>query len=290
MAATLDKVYFSRSPWAKRLAKALADLSASGRGGAFTRGHVGVIRELLEDRDAGPRAVINIGADALLEFLRTGRYKNIYEKPIVGGESRTPTPERRQVDGWLELEKPAETYFAAVALGGAGVRFYGEYCMVLHPANVPGGTRLFDRDSYDLLLPPLAGRSDAGTRRLVATLRGTWDTDLVDMLLLKMLPRLPETHHLITSGQVSNLVMTDQEFVEVHLQGAIARNHIEEVRQLPEEAAVEASISQRRTAHQPPSLVELLWLSRRREVAQELAAHQLPYRLATSGGKGYQWA
>lgn len=290
MAVALDKVYFARTSWTKRLTKAIAELRDTGGSGPFMKGHIGVMRQLLEDKDAGPRVVINIGADALLKFLGSGQYKNLYDKPVVGADTKSPTPERIQVDKWLDLADPAKTYFGAVAMGGAGVRFYGEYCMVLSQAKVPPQTRIFDRDSYDLLQPPLVGRSDESMKRLVGSLRGTWGTDLVDMLLLKMLPRLPGTRHLITSGQVSSLVMTDQEFVEVHLEGDIRTDDIEEVRQLPEEAAVEASIAQRYAAHQPPSLVELLWLAQRRLVAEKLGDAKLPYRLATSGGKGYQWA
>jgi len=285
----LDAQYFGRASWTRRLGCALKDLKSDGRAGPFVGSHVGVIRQLLTDPDAGPRVVINIGAEALLNFLATGCYKNLYEHPVVGGRRREPTPERIQVDKWLSLPGAHRFYFAAVALGGAGVRFYGEYCMVLRPERIPPDTRIFDRDSYDLLQPPLSGRGDDAMQRLAGCLRGTWQADLVDMLLMKMLPRLPSTRHLITSGQVSGLVMTDQEFVEVHLEGPIQPSDIEQVTQLPDEPAMEASIAQRQAGRQAPSAVELLWLKRRREVAESLAMAKVPHGLATQGGRGYQW-
>lgn len=285
----LDAIYFGAKSWARRVTDALARRKAEGQPAAFFTGHLAVMRQLLSDVDAGPRMVVNIGADAMLAFLASGDYKNIYERPVVGGSARTPTPERKAVDSWLALPNPSAFYFGAVALGGAGVRFYGEYCMVIRSSRVAPDTRIFDRDSYDLLLPPLAGRSATRTRRIVESLRGRWGTDLVEMLVLKSMPRLPATHHVITSGHVSGLVMSDQEFIEVHLQGKIALSDIEEVRQLPEEAAIEASILNRRRGRQAPTLVEVRWAAQRRKALRQLAKKGVPHHLTTLNGKGYQW-
>jgi hypothetical protein len=286
----LDPVYFGRRPWSRRVKDALARWQGADSAASFLAGHLAVIRQLLTHSESGPRMVVNIGADALLSFLRSGDYRNIYEEPVVGGKRRTPTGERRKVDAWLALPDPADFYFGAVALGGAGVRFYGEYCMVIRPSRVAADTRLFDRDSYDLLQPPFAGHGETRMSRIVAALRGRWDADLVDMLIMKMLPRLPATQHLITSGNVADLVTSDQEFVEVHLQGKIAPDHIEEIRQRPEEAAIEADILNRRQSRQAPTLVEIRWVAQRRKVLRRLASQALPYRLVTLHGKGYQWA
>jgi hypothetical protein len=286
---TLDSLYFSTRAWRSRLKDALSRWKTKGSVEPFLRGHLAVIRKLLLDADTGPRMVINIGADALLSFLATGLYKNIYERPVVGGAPRTPTSERLQVDAWLALPDPAAFYFGAIALGGAGVRYYGEYCMAIRRSSIPADTRLFDRDSYDLLEAPLTGGSPARMLRIVKALRGTWSADLVDMLILKMLPRLPETHHLITSGSVSALVMNDQEFVEVHLPRRIDLQDIEEIRQLPHESSIEASIIGRRRGRLAPTLVEIRWLAQRRKVLRGLAHESLAYRLVTMDGKGYQW-
>lgn len=286
----LDPDYFCTRSWARRLKDSLSRLQGDRRSVPFLDGHVRVVRNLLLDGDGGPRVVVNIGADALLSFLAADDYKNIYANPVVGGKRLEPTVERKRVDALLALPGAANFHFGAVALGGAGVRFYGEYCMVLRPSRVSNDTRLFDRDSYDLLQPPLAGFGATRTRRIVDSLSGRWGTDLVDMLLMKMMPRLPATQHLITAGTVSSLVMSDQEFVEVHLHGKIAGRDLEEVRQLPEEAAIEASIVNRRRGRESPTLVEIHWVAQRRKVLRRLAQVSVPYRMTTLYGKGNQWA
>jgi hypothetical protein len=88
----LDAQYFGRASWTRRLGCALRDLKTDGRAGPFIGSHVGVIRQLLTDPDAGPRVVINIGAEALLNFLETGSYRNLYEHPVVGGRPPLPPP------------------------------------------------------------------------------------------------------------------------------------------------------------------------------------------------------
>ena len=101
---------------------------------------------------------------------------------------------------------------------------------------------------------------------------------------------MPPTQHLITIGNVSGLVMSDQEFVEVHLHGKVGLAHIEEIRQRPEEAAIELSILGRRRARQSPTLVEIHWVAQRQRVLRSLARKGLGVRVASLHGKGYQWS
>jgi hypothetical protein len=143
--------YFDKDKtWKQRLDSWLA-----GKSQSFQPANRLAITKSLADPETGLRMVVNIPADALLSFLRAGKYLNIYENPVVGGKPRTPSPKRQEVDGWLGLEgHPREYYFGAVAAGGTGIRFYGEYCMVLRRDAVPPDTRIFDRNSYDLAYPP----------------------------------------------------------------------------------------------------------------------------------------
>jgi hypothetical protein len=277
---TLDPVYFGPRSWAQRIGDWIKLARATGRATPFLQDNLGIIRQILGQRETGPRMVVNIGADELLSFLETDDYKNIYENPVVGGRRRAPSKERVEVDGLLGLGNARRCYFGAVALDGSGVRFYGEYCMVIKPARVEArNTGTFDRDSYDLLQSPLSGRSPTRTRRIVAALRGVWDVDLVDMLIMKMLPELPAAQHLITVGNLSDLVLSDQEFVEVHLEGKIAVADVEEIRQSSNDAVVEATIRDRRRSGQSPTLVEMHWMAQRRRVAARLAKRAVRQRV-----------
>ena len=281
----LDPAYFNPAVWQARVS---AWLSNSANSDAFIDGNVRLVRQIMEHPESGLRVVVNISAHALLSFLAERRYRNLYESPVIGGQRRTPSPERLQVDQLLGLGANAgEYYFGAVALGGTGVRFYGEYCMVLKDAAVDGNTQILDRDSYDLLLPPLSDQPS--TPALVALIRGNWRSDVVDMLTLKLLPELRGTNRLITTGTVSEMILHDQEFVEVHKHGGIYPDSIEEIRQSPDEAAMEARIRARGQDGLPPSAVELRWLHRRDEVVRALEAEGIHYRMVTLHGRGYQW-
>jgi hypothetical protein len=288
-ARPLDAVHFSLRPWEWRAKEWVRRAQADKQHKPFLEGNVALIREILSDPDIGIRMVVNIGPDALLSFLRSGSYRNIYERPAIGGEPRQPDPERITVDGLLGIDAP-NTYFGALALEGAGVRYYGAYCMVIDRNAVDGETRLFDRDSYDLLVPPLAGRSPPRTRRIVESLKGRWATDAVDMLVMKMLPRLPASQHLITVGNVSRLVMNDQEFVEVHREAPIGIGQLEEIRHSSDDAAVEAWIRSRARQSQAPSLVEMLWVSSREAVSRELERVGVPERVVSGRHGGEPWA
>jgi hypothetical protein len=288
--AALDAVHFSTRPWHWRVAEWLRRARADGGPVPFLDGNVATIRAMLSDAAGGLRMVVNIGPHALRSFLRSGRYLNVYEKATVGGAPPGDVPpERIEVDTLLGIDAP-RTWFGALAFGGAGVRYYGCYCMAMQPERMPPATGLFDRDSYELLAPPLAGRSPARLRLVVRALRGAWHADAVEMLLLKLLPRLPRgQQHLLTVGHVSRLVLSDQEFVEVHRPAPITRADLAEVRQSAADMALEADIRARSRRGHTPGLVELQWLESRDRVADELRSRGIRARIAAHPGQGEPW-
>ncbi len=273
--------------WKERVEQWLQREKEDGNANPFLEGNVQIIRQIMEHPETGLRVVINISSDALLSFLADGRYRNLYEEPVIGGKRRTPSPDRVKVDSLLGFGAQArDTYFGAVALGGTGVRFYGEYCMVLAPDQIPPDTRLFDRDSYDLLMAPLSGLD---SKKLVSQLGGTWAKDVIDMLVLKLLPELRYANRLITTGTVSELTLHDQEFVEVHRPGTITPKLLEEVRQSPDEVALESRIINRSQEGFPLTAVELRWCQQRERVIRALEDWGIRYRIVTLHGRGYQW-
>jgi hypothetical protein len=280
---SLDPAYFSSDTWAQRVQNWLSGATAN----PFLDGNMRIIRQIMSHAESGLRVVINISAEALLSFLARRHYHNLYEEPVIGGKRRTPSQERLDVDRLLGFGNRArDFYFGAAALGGTGVRFYGEYCMTLKPSEIPDNTQIFDRDSYDLLLPPLSDAPDVSA--VAAQLRGSWQ-ERIDMLVRKLLPELRGSNQLITTGTVSEMILHDQEFVEVHKQGAIAPQSIEEVRQSPDEIAIEARIQARSNVGFAPNAVELRWLQQRRSVIEALQREGILCRVVTLHGRGYQW-
>ena len=275
-----DPTYFSAQSWADRVDRWETD----NQGSVFSGGNVAVIRQMLSDPETGLRMVVNITADALRSFLSEGRYRNLYDSPLVGGSARQPSPERVKVDSRFGLGP--NVYFGALALGGTGVRFYGEYCMVIKLDRVPADTRLFDRDSYDILSEPL--NELKLTDEQLKSLGGTWRDDAVDMALRRVLSEVTHNVRLVTSGTVSERLLRDQEYIEVHLDGTFTPTDLEEVRLSPDDAA-EFAIAERERQGLHTTLVEHIWRQRRADVIQDLAKAKLPVRVVTLHGRGYQW-
>jgi hypothetical protein len=280
----LDPAYFSSDSWHNRVQNWLGNHADD----PFLGSNISLIRQIMEHPESGLRMVVNISATALLSFLAAGRYKNLYEQPIIGGVTRTVSKEREKVDDLLGFgARPDNYYFGAAALGGTGVRFYGEYCMVLKGEEVDVETQILDRDSYDLVLPPLS--DDSSPAPVASKLLGKWGPDAIDMLTLKILPELQGANRLVTTGTVSEMILHDQDFVEVHKRGEILTSSVEEVRQSPDEVAMESRVIARGSAGYPPTALETLWLQRRDQVVQALEREGIHYRMVTLHGRGYQW-
>jgi len=290
MASTFDPAYFSAQPWMSRVQTWRAGGPATN---VFAAGNRAVIEHALADEESGLRVVVNIGVYALLQLVPDGRYLNLYERPVIGEERPEPTGERVTVDQLVEVDGP-NVYFGAPALGGVGVRFYGEYCIVLDLESVDPDPVLFDRDSYDVLLDPI--QQD---RAIIAMLRGRWSIDIQPMVLMKVLPELDHDARLTTTGTVSDLVLRDEEFIEVHLRPkqdanseecqSFNRTNIEEIRESPEEAAVSTRLRERDADGLRVTELEHEWLLRREQVARVINASDLRFRVVTQHGRGYQW-
>jgi hypothetical protein len=85
------------------------------------------------------------------------------------------------------------------------------------------------------------------------------------------------------------MILYNQDFVEIHRQGNFDPFALEEVRQSPDEIAMEARVQARGAAGHPPTAVELLWLERRDSVVRALEREGIQYRIVTLHGRGYQW-
>lgn len=282
-----DPIYFSESlDWDARVAAWLEKQDDQ-----FGLGNKVVVERTIEDEDAGLRVVVNIGGYALEQLLENSAYLNIYERPVIGGVKREPTDERMQVDKAFGLDE--DVYFGAVALGGTGVRYYGEFCLVLDPKIIHPKTQLVDRDSYDILMDPIRGRQGTFIKRLI----GSWDADRHAMVLLKVLPEVTNDLRLMTAGTVSDLILKDQEFIEVHLRpdrderskGGFGPENVTEVRESPDEVAVATRLRERDSDGLRLTLIESELLRRREKIMRSLNRSNIPTRVVTQNGRGYQW-
>ena len=274
--AALDQQYFSSDPWRTRLQGWLKNAKAG-----FVSANAQSIERILADPRTSVRVVINMRPDALITFLGEGRYRNIYELQEIG--ARVVNPNRRDADA--KVGTGPDHYFGAAAMGGVGIRYYGEYCIVLKPAFAAHDTQVFDRDSYDLLFPPLDNLAPAE----VDCLKGSWSKDITAMILLRVLPELDHDRQIVTSGTVIELALRDQEFIEVHLAQEIRPGDVDQIVESPETAAMEARILERQRNGLPKHMHELEWVRRRNQVVQSLEHRGIRHRVVTQHGRGFQW-
>jgi len=272
--------------WSQRLLDWLND-GGRAQQSPFIEANRLAIAGCLKHQESGLRMVVNISGDALLEFVRSGSYGNIYSNPVIAGKRRTPSETRKHVDTLLGFSNPGNIFYGAAAMGGTGVRFYGEYCMVLKPDRVSGTTQVFDRNSYDLVVPPLSSEPDLGA--VAKNRQGRWTADIVDMLVLKVLPPLAQSTRLITLGSVSDAILHDEDFLEVHREGTFHPSDLEEIRETPEDQAIHSHIIEDVQDGGLATIEELIWVYRRIRVADSLRSQDVRTRVVSSAGRGSRW-
>lgn len=241
----------------------------------------------------GAHAVINIGAHALLRVLRGQRYKNAYLLAKEAGTTSyavigaTPASgveaERKTVDAAFGLNPPEEYFFAAVSLEGAGVRYYGEYCMELRNPPPPS-TQIVDRDTYEVLFEPLASLNRAS---LVKALTGLWGPDLCPMAALKISHVLDRSDRITTNVVQARAILNGEEYLEIHLRvppdpalgAGIGIDKIAGVRQDARDVAAAERIDTVFASGVRPRTEEILFSLRRRSVERAFAEEGLRTRI-----------
>ena len=258
----------------------------------FTKINVRRFRDALADLSCGPRMAVNIGSYALLCFLRDGAYLNRYDKqpPVparalerVGGPGEDTDERRERVDGWIAPPGHGgnEIYFGAAALESAGVRLYGEYCLVI--TSTDAGTQILDRDSYELDLPPLRGLSPS---LLVQALSGSWGQHLTPMAILKVRGDVENVERLVTEERLTNGLLFGEEFIEVHRIGNFGPSDVFEVRQCHVEVAEHERLGAAFDHGVLPTIEELVWLGRRARIDAALTLASLGTRVVGAAAVG----
>src|SRR4029077_1199623 len=115
------------------------------------------------------------------------------------------------------------------------------------------------------------------------------------MTQMKVLPELDHQRNVVTTGTVSELVLKDQEYIEIHLhparasddenlpgiKGGFGRDAIEELRESPDEVALATRLRERSDDGLLLTDIEYEWLLRRECVTRTVAAAKLPARVVT---------
>jgi hypothetical protein len=248
----------------------------------------------------GARVAINIAAVHVPSFCNppagTKAYKNTYDlekTPLIGDlPAGTKPPARTVVDTVLSqiTETPApDIYFGAVELNGTGIRFYGDVCMILNADAVGADPVVLSSNSYDLIRPPI---TPPGQEAEVSTLlpqatkmAGRWQQDKQDMVALKTLDQRAGTDRRLTTGQISDAVLNDEDYLEVLKIDSFDSSHLQEVRLSAADVAAETQIGERLRLGQCPPLTELQWRKHRRAALAALRKRGVSSRVVTTAGR-----
>ena len=181
---------------------------------------------------------------------------------------------REIVDEALPLNGASykDLYFGAVELNGSGIRFYGDICLVLKAGAVPANTIILDRNSFDLIRPPIRERIKNGAhrRREAMALAGCWKDDLGAMAGLMVFENLGFRKRLLTTGQISAAVRSDEDYIEVLKIGSFSGSDLQEARFSAEDAACDALTGDRIGGRPTPRLEALMLRHRHQRADEEL--------------------
>jgi hypothetical protein len=258
--------------------------------------------------EAGARAVYNLSAAHVPAIVAAGAasnrpYKNRYDlRAMLGQPTPSPQPLRERVDDAIEqlINQPdgSDLYYGAAEVNGAGIRYYGDICLVLKPSAVAADTLILDRNSFDLGCEPIRSRiTMAGTAarpeadwpaeavKQADQLQGRWEKDLADMATCKILDGGKNVPRRLTTAPISDGVLSDEDYIEVVRLDSFGTDEIEEARISAADAGADGRIADRLTRGPTPSLAELQWRHRRRLADQALATKRVRTRIVVTSGR-----
>jgi hypothetical protein len=287
--------YFLNANWLRRLDGIVASATSS-EGRDFATANANLVRQKLT-LEKSLRVVFNLGGYALLSYLRSDDYQNVYEEPVIFGVRRTPSQTRIDADSLVGLQPAKDYYFCALATGGTGIRFYGEYCVVIcAQAAKDAVEKILDRNSWDLLVEPLKGylatlkarpKSPDLIRGLMSKLT---DGSAQDMLTAKVLQHTPHQPRLLTAGAIANAILSDEDYCEAYYRGKIKLKVVEEVREHAADVSNESQIVRRLQGGESVRCEELVWATRRRMIRRHLASRGIPRSVPADSGRSGRWS
>ncbi|NNA59391.1 hypothetical protein HBO27_26455 [Pseudomonas koreensis] len=280
--------------WAQRKQQLISRIDDPFYGGFAAANTAEIARiALAEGENAHLHVIFNLGADSLAQYMRTDNYQNAYERPVVGSKIIEPSKKRKRVDELLGLNPVENFYFCAASVGGTGMRFYGDYCVVLKsPVDKAAVKQGLDRNSYDLVAPPLDGMiNEPDAKNRIGSLKFKFrELEFSDMLVIKVLQHQAMRPRRLTMGNIAEAVLSDEDYVELFHEGKIRRDSILEVRSHPEDEMTERAIESRNIRERTSTPEQILWLQQRRIARQEMDKKKVPHRIVRGSGRDYRWS
>lgn len=282
--------------WNQKLNDLLGQLSSEEK--SFAEANVEAVKRSIygygpdaanPDPSSGVRVVVNIASVHVPDFVKNG-YKNGYDlgRHRIGQDRQGDTPKTRElVDDALPVSDASNVYFGAASLTGAGIRFYGDICMVLKGEVIPASTVVLDRNSYDLVRQPFSNDLESEPDKLeekALEISGRW-SELADIAATKtVFPYSGKTRRM-TSGQIAAELLDDEDYVEVLKEGNFSNSDLETARISNAEAAAASHIEGKQILGPPATATELLFVAQRRQAIQALDANGVDVVVSTTSGR-----
>jgi hypothetical protein len=290
--------------WQERLRSREGLLTQQGADKYYLAANIKTIQAVLSVGDSGATRsglclVYNMSSADIPAFVLASRksdekkpYKNAYDMADIGLGVRGPgvSLTRKRVDDALPVQPGSDIYFGAVELNGPGMRFYGDFCLVLKRVDQNELTVL-DRDSYFLEYPPVSDRirralSPHNERKMEAkSMSGKWNPDLNSIVTIKVLGGHLPPDRILTTDRISDAVLSDEDYIEVLRQKSFGTCDLLENRVNAADAALETLIGDNLASRRCPTFQELLWRKRRRDAVTFLRAEGIPTRVITTTGR-----
>ncbi|MBC3916342.1 hypothetical protein H8L32_02475 [Undibacterium sp. CY18W] len=292
-----------KQSWAERLRRVLLVISRELKGppGIHQANHDTVRRTLIgmgpdsdkKRNESGARMVVNLSSVNVPDFCRHG-YKNVYDRQASQVTAAPRISQRRQrVDRALPIGptvEPKDIYYGAVELAGAGIRYYGDVCLVLKPEAVPASTVILDRNSFDVDRPPVINRissqplnlQERARASLLLSWSGTWERDLAAMTTIRLHSIGATSTRRWTIGQIARTLVDDEDYLEVLKQDSFNVNDIQEARLFSADVALDAYISTRTSNVRFEALI---WRRRRNQAEAALREAGIPVRVVGNHGR-----
>jgi hypothetical protein len=127
--------------------------------------------------------------------------------------------------------------------------------------------------------------SEVRRKRMLLGWSGEWLKDIGTIAAIKALGKLSLTERRWTTGQMSEAIRDDEDYIEVLKLGSFGPRDLQEARVSAADSAHDALVGSRLSRKPAPRLESLIWRNRRSRAEAALRAAGVTVRIVTTSGR-----
>ncbi|MBB2206446.1 hypothetical protein [Gluconacetobacter takamatsuzukensis] len=286
------KKVLEHSTWSARRSQRVTELDAiPGMPNGMPQANADMVAMTLSppaEHASGAICVVNISSEHVPGFCLGGSnaYLNAYDLVRLGKNPEAVSATRERVDQALaELvgQSAKDIYFVAAELNGTGIRFYGDICLVLESPENLAQSVILESNSYDLVRAPKSAMTTTPATLLQEAqhMSGRWGDDLSAVAAIKIFA-YRQSQRRLTTGQVSDGLLDDEDYIEVLRIGSFSVKDVKEARLSAASVAEDGRIDERLRSGPIPDAASLKWRHQRRQAERSLVQHGVPVRVVST--------